>query len=756
MLEKIFIFIFLFSISNERLRLDFTDPNIDSKQNFNYLINNVLSNPTKSYLFQRVEIYNFNSFKDIDFSFLNRTKSIGTLSFKCRDYLILDNNLQFNFLPRFENTIFFKFAHLKAIASNLNTFDHLFDKKYLISILFFYSHLFFKYEDATNAIARNFYEITFFFNCKYYLNTDPRFFWNKNVDLFRMFGLSDTFIKKNVLSFNQMEIDLKSNVINVEMKFYKYNIDYRLIDKPFENTQFIHFSGRISSISENVFYNLTKIKKIEISTNIYGLVNGLNFLNSLNSNITTLLNKSNDYTIYFKINRYNYPDEDFCLFNKFPENKFILIKNLDENLIYSLECTCLYIWLLKLYYFKKGHQLAIEQCSNFDQLSCDFNFLTRQCDKKDYSNKKIYFDDTDILFFSEKVNFIIFILTPILCIFSFLSNIINMVILSKFCLKEKNLKIERKKMHILMFISSMLNSTYSFIYIFHLFNICIFENLDLCPIISRSFGVQFFEIYLIDFFANILKTISNFVAVLVSWQRLSLLKNKNLSKINFKWKKIKKIFFYLLLLFSILCNCEKILTSEIKIDLFKDYYYAEFPSRNTFKGIFDQENRPMLKRSLNFKQEKPMYFALFLLNFVLNDVLIVLIFCIIDTLMIVKYRKDILKRKQILSRIQKMERIVQTDQNLMRILTIIALNNSILIITRGIEFLFNFLIFYFFVFDPVCSRLNKICTNFYHIGNIFFFISSWFTFILYVCINKDFKIGLNLFLKYFKLNLNLS
>lgn len=289
----------------------------------------------------------------------------------------------------------------------------------------------------------------------------------------------------------------------------------------------------VDLIQSEIFYSLTEIKKLEIDSNIHGLKNGFNFLSSLNSNLTIKLNDSKDYTINLKINKYNYLDKDFCLFEKFPKNKFILIYNTDRNFLGFFKCSCLMVWLLKLYNFEKGDQLVNETCFNFGHLSCDFVFLTKLCDKKNYSKKKFNFDDMDFLFVSETANYFVVILIPILCFFSFLSNIINMFILKKFCLKAKNLIIEVEKMHRLMFFTSMINSTYSFIYFFHLFNICIFENLSLCPIISRSFGVQFFEIYFIDFFASILKTISNFLAVLVSLQRLTLLKNKTLSKFNF-------------------------------------------------------------------------------------------------------------------------------------------------------------------------------------------------------------------------------
>lgn len=205
-----------------------------------------------------------------------------------------------------------------------------------------------------------------------------------------------------------------------------------------------------------------------------------------------------------------------------------------------------------------------------------------------------------------------------------------------------------------------------------------------------------------------------------------------------------------MLLVSILCSFEKVLTSELKIDFFADYSYSEFPNRNTFKTIFAKENHSKSVPGFIAQHENPIYFALFLIKFIVNDILIVTILCIIDSMMIIKYRKDILTRKRLLSSFQNMERIVKPDRHLMRTITTILLNTSILIISRSFEFLFNFLIFYFFVFNPICSRLNKICTNFYHIGNIFFFISSWFSFVVYYCINKEFRKGLNLYIKYLK------
>ncbi|RNA35830.1 hypothetical protein BpHYR1_022670 [Brachionus plicatilis] len=65
------------------------------------------------------------------------------------------------------------------------------------------------------------------------------------------------------------------------------------------------------------------------------------------------------------------------------------------------------------------------------------------------------------------------------------------------------------------------------------------------------------------------------------------------------------------------------LTSKVNSDSFKLNYgdYPEFPIRNTFKGISDKEV-PHEYRNFAFKKKNPLYFTVFCLNILFNDIVL--------------------------------------------------------------------------------------------------------------------------------------
>lgn len=162
MLKKFFMLLIFF--------LDFNKKNIsvanfqgnNSQRNFDYFIQKIEENPDINYSFSKIVIYNFPSFQHLIFNCLNLTNSIGTLSFKSRKYLILDNNLQLDLSLKFNKQIIFKFAYLKAIISNLKTFDHLFENNHSISILFFYSLFFLLIKTLQNQFPKILMSLLFF------------------------------------------------------------------------------------------------------------------------------------------------------------------------------------------------------------------------------------------------------------------------------------------------------------------------------------------------------------------------------------------------------------------------------------------------------------------------------------------------------------------------------------------------------------------------------------------------------------------
>ncbi|CAF1077197.1 unnamed protein product [Brachionus calyciflorus] len=118
----------------------------------------------------------------------------------------------------------------------------------------------------------------------------------------------------------------------------------------------------------------------------------------------------------------------------------------------------------------------------------------------------------DKLYESEIITLINLIFTPIFVTIGLFGNLYNILVL------KMNLKISNEKGFIipeLMVLNPLVNFLYCFINLLHLMNICIGINGVYGPFISRSISVQIIEIYLIDYFGNVLKTLSNFLCVAI-------------------------------------------------------------------------------------------------------------------------------------------------------------------------------------------------------------------------------------------------
>jgi hypothetical protein len=135
-----------------------------------------------------------------------------------------------------------------------------------------------------------------------------------------------------------------------------------------------------------------------ISLNSYS-----NWLASLNSNITVDLNDTNqvnenkkffmEFTLTDKNELYEYPEQDFCLFKKFPHEKLVAPIIMTKD---NLECTCTLLYLLKYkdIYNINGINVmdtpSVAKClyaADFADMlkKCDFYAKLNECDK---SNKK--------------------------------------------------------------------------------------------------------------------------------------------------------------------------------------------------------------------------------------------------------------------------------------------------------------------------------------------------------------------------------
>ena len=704
-----------------------------------------------TYTYSIIRIERFSKFDMLEFScFKSVFQPIGLLQFIPNNKVSFDNSLNLNINSSFIlDYVKFYFALIDNFMPCINIFNDFISNDKKIYLFFSYSTLKLNNKDKcaqnnSNSTFKKLIKLSFLNSCKYNSLTDPKIFQNSLIEWLEIAGLTDTIIRRNILEFKQIEHELNSVIEFVQFNFYRSNLENKLLDyEIFKNIKFLLIKGRIELISENVFLNFSNLREIDLqsSNNLYFLKNGIKFLNSLNIKDKINTTKSlENVTIRFKILDYNFPNEDFCLFKEFPKNKFILTVP-DKN---WMNCSCLFFWLMDMYFYNYGKKIIKENlfCINeYKSGMCDFH---RQCQKiitiKDEKNHIDYF------FLSEIYNFITVFLIPIFCLFGIFSNLLNMIVVKKLKFNHKNDSKIDLTIYEWIQINSFINLLYSFIYLFHLANMCIFVNGIYCPSLSRSILIQYYEIFFIDYLGGILKIFSNFINVLISFERFSSLKGKVL-----KIFKRKKCILFLILIIGIAINFEKPITSEIKRFDFQEVYgnsYPEYPLRNTFKGVWDKDF-PHQDRTLKFKFKNSFYYGLFLFNFMTNDVILFLLFLFVDLLLLLEFKRKINEKLKIMSRIfyNKNEKLFRINMKNLRFTAVILVNTNTLLIFRMLEFIMNLLVFIQSKNENLCSSISKACTNYYHFGNFFYLItSSFMIFVNYFFYKKFRNVMRNLFL----------
>lgn len=272
-------------------------------------------------------------------------------------------------------------------------------------------------------------------------------------------------------------------------------------------------------------------------------------------------------------------------------------------------------------------------------------------------------------------------------------------------------------------------------------SMCVGLNGIFCPHFSRKILVQLYEIYLVDFIGGVLKTLSNFLTVSISINRYFLLRNdKFLEYLTLKLKK-KSFIAAIGILIAVFINLDKLLTSVVNADKFliETYQsYQEFPRRNTFTSSFEHSLHPVFGRKyIRSKEKRWAYFALFCINFILNDFLLFIALCISDLLLLKKFKSNIKKKKMVLNR-TNFDKQKQNNSNV-RITTIIIASINFFIILRAFEFGMNVWVLKNTIGNSPCDNINKTCTNIYQDGNLFYLISCSYTIIMYFYLNRQFR-----------------
>lgn len=534
---------------------------------------------------QNLLIENFNNFSSIKLYCVNTTNCDYyelNLKFVPDHPIVLSNELSFKSIKT--NDLFWKyflrfiFFNVKKVDKNLAIFDN-FTIQPEIQIIF--SLIMLDFGDCTLSesskftLFRNTYSVVFE-KVRYKSLICPLIFYNKSISLLTFDSISETLVFNNQVRF----IDLNySIVLKIEQLFLKGHLislsDNFFNLKMFSNLNFLIIFGKIKFIDWSVIFEMNNLRTFSIYSNDFHnfIYNNYKWFELIDQYRTEKI------TFWFSnLDNYSFPNEDFCVFYKFPELKKVKF----EITLSSAFCNCVLYWI------------SNKQCLNYLQQNCNFELWSNNCQNFTTRTAIIGKDFTiwnklDYLITGALLNIVTLFGNLIFGSIALITNTITIFVCfrcKKFLSKTKCNTISIEIYNLIIF-CSLVNVFYCIIQLLHFLNACPIINGTFCLNINQNIFIQYYEIYFVDFIGGILKSLSNILNICISVARcLTICENTMLFRIYMLYKKLTKnnfkfIFFLVLILILIMTNVDKI-NSTIVLNaaesLNLDYYGV--PMRN--------------------------------------------------------------------------------------------------------------------------------------------------------------------------------
>ncbi|RMZ93115.1 hypothetical protein BpHYR1_048177 [Brachionus plicatilis] len=583
----------------------------------------------------------------------------------------------------------------------------------------------------------------------------PFIFSGSNIESIQFDGLSNVFLKRNIISFIHVNQSIQSSVDRLFLASYRVRLDDSVLSPEiFNGISLLSVSGSVDKIEKETFKKLLNIKLIRLDLEDFRFFfsNGMDWLNGLEFN--------RDYLIVdFSTENYFFSEEDICLFKNVILNPRIFIYITAPK----LECTCTIMWLQRSFNSSKSlffsligeDTLSSSFIASYSQVCwSNTNLSGENCAFEEKLNKcrpqhvGPTFTSNDMLYTSEYFNFMSVVLLPVISTVGLVTNFINVQIIVRIIKEDKEKKF--KILNLTMLANSVANLAYFFLYMLHLMNKCVYPNGIFCSTIAHNYFVQLYEIIFVEFFLNCLKILSNMSIILISWIRLSSLVSDNFFILNGNEKNKKRLkwFISVFLFISLMLSVEKVFVAQINTNYFvgDEKEYVEFPNKNTFQHMLLRFRTIINIEIKYYGLVSYVFFVLFILNFLVNDVFLTLTMIGTDIAMLYFLRGKI-KLKKLIGK--KMVKGKKKDVKLhpeikdKRIIKTIVLNLFILFLLKFLHLCISihFLIVKLSYFDKenYCVFNSRICSNYLEFAEVFYSISNIYTVILYYNLNKKYE-----------------
>ncbi|CAF0893220.1 unnamed protein product [Brachionus calyciflorus] len=355
-------------------------------------------------------IKNFDSFKQINFQCINSAEFIYNMKIIPKRPLILDSSFDLNFAEPIsdyrQDEFIIQLSFINGFDIESQIFENTLNFYSLVEATFYYTKLKASMENWLESSNKSYYFfkftsiLKFTFTTKYYTNTCPLIFQNSNINSLFLYGMSNTFLKKNILKFSKANSTINSQISNVIFNLYNLKLDNTLLDEEiYEKVESFSFEGSLSSIETNIFKNFRNVKFLKFNIEIIK-----NYFKDIVNSIFVPDNKFIILDFYLEDNNL-FLDSDFCYFKDFDNPRILLYLESNKPLF---NCTCSLIWIYRFFisnmkffnsyyevnsWIRKPIPFFRFPCLNLDQKmadSCDFKTKLNNCNHKlmKYVNEK--------------------------------------------------------------------------------------------------------------------------------------------------------------------------------------------------------------------------------------------------------------------------------------------------------------------------------------------------------------------------------
>jgi len=399
--------------------------------------------------------------------------------------------------------------------------------------------------------------------------TSPLVFKNSFIIFLEYFELANSSFKTNYFEFkNETNItDLNSNIKELHLFVYKLTLSSKILNElVFEKLEKLIIYNQMDFIEPDTFKSFKNLKYIflDFYSLKYFFHKGTKWLKSINyahRNENSIM--SNKLIVSFaqsiintRNSAYSFPDIDFCLFNYFSDQRQV------ELLFDKCVESCTFFWLVQ-------NSKSQSTCANFTRLNCNFEIFLEKCQGIEDSRIDDANNDQNDEFLKDfhkekRIDFVLSILVfPIVCVFGCSLNILNILVLSN----KKYKKQMQQPMYKLMLRGSFINFLVCLIYLFRLTIKCIDPINSYCPIsliTNKTFRYSFLT--LVNYFGNVLKTVSNLIQIPISIDRIRLSTQARFALLQVNSQIKMKYMMLLFFVFSFAVNFIKIFQYDYNLD----------------------------------------------------------------------------------------------------------------------------------------------------------------------------------------------